>query len=69
MKNSKEHVYSPSEDFDMGYTLSLMSDKTTMINKVSSLRATVIKDETVTVYSEKTKQFLRCNNILFEDRR
>ncbi len=69
LKSTDEHVYTPGEDFDFGYTLSRVLKKNESLESCRVIKTHLIYGEKVTIKSASNKKYLRCYEMLFSEQR
>ena len=65
LKQSREHMHMPGEDFDFGYTLGRIGEKGMDIMKLGILEIEAIEGGRVMIVNHRDKKYLRCSDILF----
>ncbi len=69
LKSSDAHVYTPAEDFDLGYTLSRVLKDNEVLNTCQSIQTHIKFGEKITIKSTNNKKYLRCYEMEFSDQR
>lgn len=67
--NSREHVFTATEDFDLSYTLSRVYKDHRFSKTIGIIRTTMLMDHIITIYSDHDKKYLRSYDLVFEKKK
>ncbi len=65
LKQSREHMHMPGEDFDFGYSLGRIGEKGMEIMKLGIVEIEAIEGSSVMIVNHRDKKYLKCSDILF----
>ncbi len=65
LKQSRDHMHMPGEDFDFGYTLGRIGQKGMDIMKLGILEIEALEGASIMIVNQRDKKYLKCRDILF----